>query len=109
MVLTAGRRLSVETAVKDTCSIRDWNLMALNVRTNHVHLVAAIGNTKPQSALAAFKANATRQMREDGCWPHAHSPWAQKGSTRYLWSERSVGEAVFYVVAGQGGELPSFD
>lgn len=38
----------------------------MNVRTNHAHAVVSIGVVKPERALSAFKANATRQMREDG-------------------------------------------
>jgi len=64
---------------------------------------------RPELALNAFKANATRQMREDGCWQHSHSPWVDRGSKRYLWNERSVRLAVDYVLYGQGDELPEFD
>jgi len=88
---------------------RHWLLHAINARTNHVHVVVSIGATKPERALNAFKANATRQMRADGNWRKAHSPWADKGSQRYLWNERSVVLAVDYVVNGQGGDLPDFD
>ena len=56
-----------------------------------------------------MKANATRQMRADGNWRGARSPWADKGSERYLWSERSVALAIDYVNNRQGGDLPDFD
>jgi hypothetical protein len=69
----------------------------------------SIGGDKPSRALNAFKANATRQMREDGNWNNARSPWADKGSQRYLWNERSVALAIDYIVNGQGGDLPEFD
>jgi REP element-mobilizing transposase RayT len=81
----------------------------MGVRTNHVHTVVSIGTTKRALALNALKANATRQMRTDGNWQEAHSPWADKGSQRYLWNERSVALAVDYVNNGQGGDLPDFD
>jgi hypothetical protein len=67
-------RLSVERAIRDTCERRCWGLPAINVRTNHGHFVAAIGSYSPGRALIAFKANATRQLREDGLWSHEHSP-----------------------------------
>jgi hypothetical protein len=69
----------------------------------------AIGTTKPGIALNALKANATRQMRQDNCWPFTHSPWAARGSKRRLWNERSVDRAINYVLYGQGDELPDFD
>jgi REP element-mobilizing transposase RayT len=81
----------------------------LNVRTNHVHAVIDIGTKDADHALNALKANATRQMREDKLWTFTHSPWAEKGSKRKLWNERSVAEASDYVINGQGDELPDFD
>ncbi|MGI8811578.1 MAG: hypothetical protein ACR2IH_03505 [Pyrinomonadaceae bacterium] len=57
----------------------------------------------------AFKANATRQMRESGCWLSDATPWGEKGSRRYLWNEQSVARAIDYVLYGQGDELPDFD
>jgi hypothetical protein len=73
VLLDAARRASVEKAVRETCKYRNWALLALNVRTNHAHVVVSIGTKKPQLALNAFKANATRQMREHGCWPFEYS------------------------------------
>lgn len=109
IVLNESQRQSVDRAVRETCDFRKWHLHALNVRTNHVHAVVTIGGLRPERALTAFKANATRQMRQDGCWLQDSSPWSDKGSTRYLWNERSVVRAIDYVLYGQGDELPDFD
>lgn len=107
--LNSAQRESVEAAIREACSLRSWLMLAINVRTNHVHVVVTIGVTPPERALNAFKANATRQLRHDGHWDHQHSPWADKGSKRYLWNERSIERAVDYVINGQGDELPEFD
>jgi REP element-mobilizing transposase RayT len=107
--LDASQRRSVEAAIRETCTFRHWHLHAVNARTNHVHVVVSIGLIKPERAVTAFKANATRQMREDGCWVGDPSPWAEKGSKRYLWNERSIARAIDYVLYGQGDELPDFD
>jgi REP element-mobilizing transposase RayT len=109
LTLDADSRSAVLNAIRETCDLRGWLLRAVNVRTNHVHVVVSIGNSKPERALNALKANATRQMRQGGCWTQEHSPWADKGSARYLWNELSIKRAVEYVVSGQGGELPDFD
>jgi REP element-mobilizing transposase RayT len=109
VTLDAWQRQSVEVAIRETCTIRRWHLHALNVRTNHIHAVVSIGSIKPQRALTAFKANSTRQMRQDGHWRPEHSPWAEKGSKRHLWNERSVARAIDYMLYGQGYELPDFD
>jgi hypothetical protein len=37
-----------------------------------------------------------------GDWSKPHSPWADKGSQRYLWNERSLALAIDYVLNGQG-------
>ena len=109
VTLDASRRQSVEAAIRETCTFRQWYLHGVNARTNHVHTVVSIGLIKPERALTAFKANATRQMRQDGFWRPQYSPWAEKGSKRYLWNERSVARAIDYVLYGQGDELPNFD
>jgi REP element-mobilizing transposase RayT len=107
--LNAERRTSVQRAICETCQFRKWHLHALSVRTNHVHVVVCIGTLKPERALTAFKANATRQMRQDQCWLKDSTPWAKRGSLRHLWNERSVAQAIEYVLCGQGNELPDFD
>jgi REP element-mobilizing transposase RayT len=107
-VLGARERGSVEKAIRETSRIRKWHLQAFNVRTNHVHTVVT-ANRKPSLVLNAFKANATRQLREDRLWPHEFSPWADKGSKIRLWNERSVVNAIDYVMNGQGHDLPNFD
>ena len=109
VVLNAAQRKSIEKAIRDTCVKRNWTLLAINVRTNHVHIVVCIGSKKPKIALIALKANATRQMKEEGLWNHDHSPWADKGSKRNLWNEKSIREACDYVINGQGDKLPDFD
>ena len=106
--LDAARRESIKAAIRETCMIRNWLLHALNIRTNHVHSVVSAG-CHPTRILNAFKANATRKMREAGCWNSTESPWALKGSKRYLWNERNVVDAIDYVLFGQGDDLPNFD
>jgi len=106
--MNADQRISVEGAIRDDCRRREWSLLAINVRTNHVHTVVT-ANRKASLVLNAFKANATRQLREDKLWPHTFSPWADKGSKRKLWNERSIGRAIDYVLYGQGDDLPDFD
>ena len=107
LILRAPERNCVKTAIRETCEIRKWELLALNVRTNHVHTVVT-ANRDPDIVLNAFKANATRELREKDLWPHDFSPWVRKGSKRKLWNERSVAMAIDYVLYGQGNELPDF-
>ncbi len=109
VTLNAMRRKAVEEAIRETCSIRNWTLLAANTRTNHVHSVVATGGKKGELALNTFKANGTRQMRQNGVWTSERSPWADKGSCRRLWNENSISNAIDYVLYGQGDDLPNFD
>ena len=54
-------------------------------------------NCKPKWILNAFKANATRTMREADCWHSENSPWVRRGSKRYLWTEQQLLAAMAYV------------
>jgi REP element-mobilizing transposase RayT len=107
-VLNPRQRKTVDDAIRETCRIRRWSLLALNVRTNHVHIVVT-ANKKPELVLNAFKANATRKLREERLWRYPFSPWAFKGSKRRLWNEKSVERAIDYVLYGQGDDPPDFD
>ncbi len=109
VTLDGAQRQSVEIAIRESCAFRNWLLRAVNVRTNHVHVVVTTGAISPERALNAFKANATRRLRQEGYWNYPHSPWADKGSKRYLWNLRSVERAIDYVTNGQGDELLKFD
>jgi len=106
--LTAQRRTAVEAGVCENCAQRGWVLHAINVRTEHVHtVVTALG--PPEPILSAFKANATRKMVEEGALQRGTKPWSRHGSTRYLWTEKSLARAIDYVLNGQGAALPDFD
>ena len=109
VTLTASQRKSVERSIRNTCEKRGWTLLAINVRTNHVHAVVRIGAKKPKDALIALKANATRQLREEDLWTYEYTPWADKGSKRNLWNQKSISEACNYVINEQGDNLPDFD
>ena len=80
VILDASKRNAVEQAVREVCNYRAWLLRAINVRTNHVHMVVSIGESSPSQALNSFKAYSTRKMRENNCLEFEHSPWADRGS-----------------------------
>lgn len=102
--LVARLRGLVEQAVRETCEIRKWSFWAVNARTNHIHAVVT-ANCKPERVLSAFKANATRKLREAKCWDSDRSPWPYRGSRRYLWTEKELLDAIAYVLYDQGEPL----
>ena len=103
--LNSAQRHAVESAIRETCKIRKWELWAMNARTNHIHS-AVSAPCKPGKVLSALKANATRKLREAGCWNSEDSPWADRGSKRYLWTEQDLINAITYVEYDQGEPLP---
>ena len=100
------RRAVVLDAIRETCTKRNWLYRTANVRTNHVHAVVTASSSKPETVRAALKANATRKLREAGCWLSGKTPWAGKGSVKSLWTEKALCAAIAYVDEDQGGPLP---
>ena len=84
VVLDVVQRSCVEGAARETCEIRGGHLHAVNVRTNHVHF----RRQETGNGSQRIQSNATRKMRESGCWQNDTSPWADKGSKRLLWNEQ---------------------
>jgi len=106
--LDAKQRRLVEKAVREVCVYRQYILRAINVRTNHVHAVAT-ATKPPECLLNAFKAYATRALREAKLAHTTVKLWARHGSTVYLWKERDVAKAIEYVMLAQGDELFRLD
>lgn len=102
--LTSQRRVAIDNAINETCELRDWRLHAANVRTNHVHAVVS-APCDPEVVLRALKANATKKMREAGWWKSNDTPWARKGSKRWLWTSDELRRAIAYVQDRQGAPL----
>jgi REP element-mobilizing transposase RayT len=102
--LNRPRREAVQEAIRETCEIRKWLLWTQNIRSNHVHTVVSAA-CSPDKVLNALKANATRKMRERGCWINAGRPWVRGGSKRRLWTDQDIANAVAYVDYDQGEPL----
>ena len=106
-LLAGKQRAVVEDAITYVCEIRNYLLSAINVRTNHAHVVIA-AEAKPESIIIAFKSNATRELRAAGLVDRDKTVWSRGGSRRYLWKPHHVAKAVDYVLNGQGDDLPDF-
>ena len=106
-LLDAARRTVVLESVKEHCVYQSWNLLAAHVRTNHVHVVVE-AEVPPERIMNAFKSYASRALNrldidERGC-----KRWARHGSTRWLWTDQNVAEAIRYVVDEQGEPMAVF-
>lgn len=107
-LLGMREREIVDEAIREVCTVRGYALPALNVRTNHVHLVTS-NSGKPERMMDSFKAYATKALRANGLLGEDQKAWSRHGSTRYLWTDEHVEMAIDYVINGQGGELPRFE
>ena len=102
--LDKPRRTAVRAAVVEVCAYRGWTLLALHVRTTHVHAVVAASAT-PEKVLNDFKAYDTRRLRREGLAAAGRRVWSGHGSTRDVWKEEQLAEVVDYVVNRQGAAL----
>jgi alanyl-tRNA synthetase/REP element-mobilizing transposase RayT len=103
--LDAKARSIVERTIQEVAEHRAWRIHAVNVRTNHVHVVVTSDATAEQTMLD-FKSYATRRLVEAGSAPSGAKVWTRHGSTRYLWDVDDAESACVYVRDGQGVDLP---
>jgi REP element-mobilizing transposase RayT len=99
------RRKIVETAIKEVCEYRGYDLQAINVRSNHLHCVVS-AQVKPKLIADAFKSYATRHLRQNRLIDGETKVWTRGRSRRYLWKPRHVSLAIEYVLYGQGDIIP---
>ena len=106
-VLDSSSREAVLEALKEVCRHRGWTLLALHVRSSHVHVVVE-APIRPEKVLNDFKAYASRSLNFLGFDEPNRKRWAHHGSTRWLWKDQDVQYAIRYVVEGQGEPMAVF-
>jgi REP element-mobilizing transposase RayT len=104
IMLDGPRRQVITRTIIEVAEHRCWTVHALNVRTNHVHIVIS-ASEPPERVLNSMKSWATRRMVETGVLPPGTKAWTRHGSTRYLWTATSLREACEYVCERQGADL----
>jgi len=100
-VLDKPRREATLAGIREGCERRNWGLIAVHVRTNHVHVVV-MADRSADPVMIALKAYASRHLNriEPDC-----RRWTKHGSTHILWNPDAMRCAVQYVVAGQGDPM----
>lgn len=101
VILGRRERLLVHHAIEEVAVFREYNIRALNVRTNHAHTVVSKA-VRPEKIVNDFKAYATRRLRQEYCFSATAKIWTRGASTRYLWKPLHVAAAVDYVLYSQG-------
>jgi REP element-mobilizing transposase RayT len=105
-ILDQPSRSVVLESIRETCVHRGWTLLAAHVRTNHVHVVVD-ADVRPERLLNALKSYASRSLNRLGSEPD-RKRWARHGSTRWLWKDEDVRQAIQYVVEEQGEPMAVF-
>ena len=95
------RRKIVLKAIRDVCIYRGWELIALHIRSTHLHVVVSAG-ADPERVMRDFKKYASRALNDAGIDSKDRKRWTRHGSTRYLWKIEEVVDVINYVVYKQG-------
>ena len=99
----ARRKIVLETII-DQARYRGWTLLAVHVRTTHVHVVLQ-AELPPERVMNILKSYASRALNQLGLDGTARRRWTRHGSTRYLWRDDDVIHAIEYVVHRLGDPL----
>ena len=105
--LDEPRRLVVLQAVCEIARKKGWQLHAVHVRSNHVHVVVSAPDC-PERVMNDIKAAASRRLNKAFPEEAQRTRWTRHGSTRYLWTQDTVADKVGYVVNGQGAPMQRY-
>ena len=100
-VMSKRQRVAVDLSIRESCKVQSFHLLALNVRTNHLHAVVS-AKKRPEFIIAYFKRYATRKLRDSLLVLKDEKIWSRGGSRTYLWGMRNLERAIDYVLYGQG-------
>ncbi|MGL4943333.1 MAG: transposase [Thermoguttaceae bacterium] len=96
-IFTEEERRVIEMAINEICEERKWELHAINVRINHVHVVLTAEGILPENVMQLLKSKATMYLRKSGFVAADEKIWTQHGSTKNLFDERALQTTCEYV------------
>jgi len=102
----ACREIVLEVLIQ-VCVHRSWNLLAAHVRTNHVHSIVE-ADDRPEKVMNDFKSYSSRNLNRLKSDESNRKRWARHGSTRWLWTDEDVRQAIRYVIDEQGEPMAVF-
>jgi REP element-mobilizing transposase RayT len=94
--------------MQEVCAYRHWALLAVHVRSNHVHVVVDADRSAEQ-VMNALKSYASRALHRIAWDEPDCRRWAHHGSTRHLWTKDAISAAVHYVICKQGVAMAVFE
>jgi REP element-mobilizing transposase RayT len=103
ITLTRAQRKICEETIRKDCNIRQWEILALNCRTNHIHLIVA-APVAPKTVARQLKAWCTRRLKEAqaAAGEKLREHWWTEGESKPpLFTKEELDCAVAYVMEGQ--------
>lgn len=100
VLLKPHDRTTVQSACAEHCEFRGWNLLAVNARSNHVHVIVS-STAAPQTVRDQLKANCTRRLRRQPDPLICERTWTRGTHCRLLDRQQDIDAAVTYVLEAQ--------
>ena len=99
-----GDREAVLETIAALCVRREWRLMALHVRTTHLHGLVQAEAELPARVMGDWKANSSRVLKTR-C-PERQRFWARGGDYRTV--RESLDAVIEYILYGQGEPMATY-
>ena len=96
--VTLDQRLRevARAAIEDSATRRGWFVHALEVRSNHVHVIVSAHQVPPGRIMGTLKGYASQALNAAGPSPRVRW-WTRDGSKRKLPTDEALAHAVHYV------------
>ena len=104
MIFDAAKRVCVHNAVESFCEFKQWRLLALHVRTNHMHALI-LGEASSQRMVQGIKAAATRALREAKLIDATRKVWTEGASVTTCETDNDIAAVRDYIKNRQGDPL----
>ena len=87
----------------DTAARRSWQVLALSVVTNHVHVLLGVhGDPEPEILLRDLKSYGSRALNRQFGRPSSETWWTESGSKRIRKTNKSVLATIRYTLRQDG-------
>lgn len=103
-ILDEARRRIVLATIQEVCQYRGWRLIACHIRSTHVHIIV-VASANPEKVMGDIKAYASRRLTEAGFENKDRKRWTRHGSTRYIWDDEFLRNAINYALNRQGERM----
>jgi REP element-mobilizing transposase RayT len=102
--MSATERDIVCRAIVELSKDRGWQLLAVQVRSNHVHVVVK-ADRDPGRLMSDLKGRASRDLTLAGFGDADRKRWTRHGSTQHLFREEEVEAKIRYALDEQGERM----